>query len=169
MFHIFQSFFNVFIWHSGNHMITVFAALKWNPLSHHINFHTYIMVIFNKYNLNYPSDIMAQSMVTIIVYTLCGIISLVSSVHVYHYVQLIGYGTMGHNYHQISNISCTKSQILHVSHLVLQLYLCNLLKPGVKFEWRCSWSSTDRWCSNYIWVITILLPTKARFILEAWW
>ena len=20
-------------------------------------------------------------------------------------------------------------------------------------EWRCSWSSADRWCSNYIWVI----------------
>ena len=20
-------------------------------------------------------------------------------------------------------------------------------------EWRCSWSSTNRWCSNYIWVI----------------
>ena len=37
-------------------------------------------------------------------------------------------------YHQISNISSTKSQNLNVSHLVLQLSLCNILKPGV--EWR---------------------------------
>ena len=29
-------------------------------------------------------------------------------------------------------------------------------------EWRCSWSSADRRCSNYIWVkSTILLPTKS--------
>ena len=24
-------------------------------------------------------------------------------------------------------------------------------------EWRCSWSSADRWCSNYIWVINNLI------------
>ena len=35
-------------------------------------------------------------------------------------------------------------------------------------EWRCSWSSADRRCSNYIWVITILLPTEMRLILEIW-
>ena len=23
----------------------------------------------------------------------------------------------------------------------------------LSWEWRCKWSSTDRWCSNYIWVI----------------
>ena len=23
----------------------------------------------------------------------------------------------------------------------------------LSWEWRCSWSSADRWCSNYIWVI----------------
>ena len=23
----------------------------------------------------------------------------------------------------------------------------------LSLEWRCSWSSADRWCSNYIWVI----------------
>ena len=35
-------------------------------------------------------------------------------------------------YCQISNISCTKSKNWNVSHLVLQLSLCNILKPGVK-------------------------------------
>ena len=55
------------------------------------------------------------------------------------------------NYRQTSNISLTKSRKLHVSCLVLQLFLCNPLKPGR--EWRCSWSSADRRCSNYVWVI----------------
>ena len=35
-------------------------------------------------------------------------------------------------YRQNSNIRCTKSQHLNVSHLVLQLSLCNILKPGDK-------------------------------------
>ena len=35
-------------------------------------------------------------------------------------------------YHQISNISCTKSQNLNVTCLILQLSLPNPLKPGVK-------------------------------------
>ena len=26
--------------------------------------------------------------------------------------------------------------------------------------WRCSWSSADRWCSNYIWVINNLIVHK---------
>ena len=39
-----------------------------------------------------------------------------------------------HIYCQISNIRCIKSQNLNVSHLVLQLSLWNLLKPGVKSE-----------------------------------
>ena len=35
---------------------------------------------------------------------------------------------------------------------------CNCLCPihwnqVLSREWRCSWSSADRWCSNYIWVI----------------
>ena len=33
-------------------------------------------------------------------------------------------------------------------------------------EWRCSWSSADRRCSNYIRVIDNLSPTKVRLILE---
>ena len=35
-------------------------------------------------------------------------------------------------YRKISNISCTKSQNLNDSRLVLHLSLPNLLKPGVK-------------------------------------
>ena len=37
------------------------------------------------------------------------------------------------------------------------------------WEWRCSWSSADRWCSSYIWVInnlSILLPNKVHLISE---
>ena len=37
---------------------------------------------------------------------------------------------------------------------------------GFKREWRCSWSSTDRRCSNYIRVISNLLPTKVHLKLE---
>ena len=37
-------------------------------------------------------------------------------------------------YRQISNIHRTKSQILAVSRLVLQLYLSNPLKPGIKLR-----------------------------------
>ena len=37
-------------------------------------------------------------------------------------------------YHQISNIRCTKFQNLNVSCLILQLFLCNILKPGVKLR-----------------------------------
>ena len=31
-------------------------------------------------------------------------------------------------------------------------------------EWRYSWSSADRGCSNYIWVIKIVLPTEVSYI-----
>ena len=35
-------------------------------------------------------------------------------------------------------------------------------------EWRCSWSSADRRCSNYIWVINNSIAYQVRFILEGW-
>ena len=58
------------------------------------------------------------------------------------------------DYRKTSSISRTKSQNLIVSNLVVLLSLLNPLKPGVKSrEWRCSWSSADRRCSNYIWVV----------------
>ena len=42
---------------------------------------------------------------------------------------------------------------------------CSCLCPihwnqGLNREWRCSWSSADRRCSNYIWVINNYIPYK---------
>ena len=71
-------------------------------------------------------------------------------------------------YRQIPNIRRTKSQNLNVSRLVLQLSLPNLLKPCIKLRIRCSRSSADRRCSNYIWVINNLIAHKGAFILEIW-
>ena len=59
--------------------------------------------------------------------------------------------------HQTSNIRCTKSHNWNVSRLILQLSLRNLLKLDLSWEWRCSWSSADRRCSNYICVINSLI------------
>ena len=56
-------------------------------------------------------------------------------------------------YCQTSNIRHTKSKNLNVSHLVLQLSLPNLVNHWLSRGWRCSWSSVDRRCSNYIWLI----------------
>ena len=61
------------------------------------------------------------------------------------------------NYRKISNIRRTKSQHLNDSHLVLQF---SLLNPLLTREWRCSWSSADRRCSNYIWVVNDYIPYK---------
>ena len=73
-----------------------------------------------------------------------------------------GHGWFKCNTHsQTFNIRHTKSLNLYVYLLIMWLSLPNPLKLGVKSRmemqleqrWRCSWSSTDRWCSNYIWVI----------------
>ena len=47
-----------------------------------------------------------------------------------------------------SNIRRTKSQNLNVFRLC-PIYWIRVLS----WECRCNWSSVDRWCSNYIWVI----------------
>ena len=55
-------------------------------------------------------------------------------------------------YHQVSNISRTKSQ--HKILIVSWGCLCRIpWSQMLSREWRCSWSSADRRCSNYIWVI----------------
>ena len=58
-------------------------------------------------------------------------------------------------YHKISNISLTKSQNLDVFRLgcLCAIYWSHVLSG----EWRSSWSSADRRCSNYIWVINNLI------------
>ena len=60
-------------------------------------------------------------------------------------------------YRKISNISRTKSQ-----NLMFLVSVCNCLcaiygSQVLIGEWRCSWSSADRRCSNYIWVINNLI------------
>ena len=45
--------------------------------------------------------------------------------------------------------------------------LCHIFWSHVlSWEWRCSWSSADRLCSNYIWVINNLIAYKGALILE---
>ena len=61
-------------------------------------------------------------------------------------------------YRQTSNISHNISQKLNVSRLVSS---CSCLCPLhwsqlLSREWRCSWSSTDRWCSNYMYIRVII-------------
>ena len=72
-------------------------------------------------------------------------------------------------YRKFSNIRRTRSQNLNVSHLILQLFLCNILKPGAIY-WSqvlggyrpiCVPPATSEWS-------TIVLPTKVWLILEVW-
>ena len=58
---------------------------------------------------------------------------------------------------KVSNIRRTRCQNLNASRLGLQLSLRNLLKQVLSGEWRCSWSSADRRCSNHILVINNLI------------
>ena len=51
---------------------------------------------------------------------------------------------------QTSNISHTKIPS-NVSRLAG--VFARSIEARLRREWICSWSSTDRWCSNYIWVI----------------
>ena len=63
-------------------------------------------------------------------------------------------------YNQTFNISCTKSQnlmFLFFSDSCLCPIHCSLVLSG---EWRCSWSSADRRCSNYICVINNFIAYK---------
>ena len=72
-------------------------------------------------------------------------------------------------YRQISNISCTKSQIWNDSRLVLPLSLLNPLKPGVEVENEdvVGVAPTGDAPTTSEWSM-ILLPAKVRFILEVW-
>ena len=50
---------------------------------------------------------------------------------------------------------------------------CGCLRPThwsqvLSREWRCSWSSAERRCSNYIWVINNFIANLVRLILEVW-
>ena len=61
------------------------------------------------------------------------------------------------SYRKIYNIRRTKSR-----NLMILVSSCICLCPiywsqVLSWEWRCSWSSADRRCSNYIWVINNLI------------
>ena len=68
-------------------------------------------------------------------------------------------------YRQASNIKRTKFQNLNVSRLSYSCLCAIYWSPVLSQWWRSSWSSTDRQCSNYIWVITNLMRTKVRVII----
>ena len=70
-------------------------------------------------------------------------------------------------YRQLSNIRRTQSQNINGSRLVLQLSLPNPLKPGVNLRMKMyiSWSSADRQCSNYIWVINNFIRYYTVFVV----
>ena len=76
-------------------------------------------------------------------------------------------------YDQTSNISRIESQYCKISLLVLQLSLPN---PSLVLsrEWRYPWSSADKRCSDYIWVINNLIVRRAGLMrsqqdFEWWW
>ena len=57
-------------------------------------------------------------------------------------------------YCQISNISCTEKPKTLMFIVLSCGGLCAIFWSQVlSRKWRCSWSSADRWCSNYIWMI----------------
>ena len=63
-------------------------------------------------------------------------------------------------YPQTFSTRRTKFQNLNASRHVLQLSLTNRLKQGVKSRMRHTWSSADRRCSNFIWVIKKFIAHK---------
>ena len=82
---------------------------------------------------------------------------------------------------QVSRIWVSRRKLTTVKYLIedalnpkTQMFLvfsCSPLCPiyisqMLSREWRCWWSSADRRCSNYVWVI--LLPTKVQIILKVW-
>ena len=58
--------------------------------------------------------------------------------------------------HQITTLICFSSHPAVVSAPIDW-------NQGLNREWRCSWSSADRRCSNYIWVINDYIPYKGAF------
>ena len=62
---------------------------------------------------------------------------------------------------KITNIRCTKSQTWNGSRLSCSCFCCPIHRSQVlSREWRCSWSSADRRCSNYIWVINTFITSQ---------
>ena len=72
-------------------------------------------------------------------------------------------------YRQISNIICTKWSKFQNLNVFFSRHCTIHRSQMLSREWRCSWSSADRWCSNYIWVIKNWIAHKgATYIREVW-
>ena len=84
-----------------------------------------------------------------------------------HVVEILPHEGREPVYRQIANISHTKSQNLNDFSPVFQFFSPIHWNQVLSRE-RCSWSSAERRCSNYIWAIINLLPTKVRLILDVW-
>ena len=54
-----------------------------------------------------------------------------------------------YTYRQISYLRCTQSQNLNVSRSACSCFCALYWSQVSSREWRCSWSSADRRCSNY--------------------
>ena len=75
--------------------------------------------------------------------------------------------TYSYTYRKSSSASCTKSQTLNVSRFVLQLSLPNPSRV-ISREWRFSWSSADRRCSNYIWINSKFIAYWGVSYIRGW-
>ena len=64
------------------------------------------------------------------------------------------------NYRKISNISHTKSKHSNASRIARSCLCATYWSQVLSGEWRCSWSSADRRCFNYIWLINNLIACK---------
>ena len=63
-------------------------------------------------------------------------------------------------YRKISNISRTKSKTQMLLESACSCLCAIYWSQVLSGEWRCSWGSADRWCSNYIWAINNLIAYK---------
>ena len=69
-------------------------------------------------------------------------------------------------YRKVSNIRRTK-----IKTYMILVSTCSCLCPShwsqvLSREWRCSWSSADRRCSNYIWVIDNFIAFKGESYIK---
>ena len=84
-------------------------------------------------------------------YTLCNILLLFGTNQSFNLLQDFSDGNFYYSYRQISNISAQnkKNKCFSTRLSVVLMKFSQVLSQ----EWRCSWSSADRRCSKYSWVI----------------
>ena len=72
------------------------------------------------------------------------------------------------NYRQTSDISRKSHQIPKLKCLSSRLagVFAQSIEARLSPEWRCSWSSADRRCSNYIWVVNNFIAYKGATYLR---